>query len=102
MKAVKTPVRLFPALMLMPGYEHQYMDMKKKQTKYVDVVYTDNYRQAELDPRAFILTITNSCPFTRARITVYVNGMFTFLWLRSTAHTPVKTQCICFAQDIHR
>ena len=30
MKPMKNPVRLFPALMLMPGYEHQYMDMKKK------------------------------------------------------------------------
>jgi hypothetical protein len=48
MKPMKNPVRLFPALMLMPGYEHQYMDMKKKQTQYVDRVYAT--KKAELQP----------------------------------------------------
>ena len=32
----------------MPGYEHQYMDMKKKQTKYVDAVYVD--KKSQLQP----------------------------------------------------
>ena len=34
--------------MLMPGYEHQYTDMKKKQTRYVDAV--DANKKAELQP----------------------------------------------------
>ena len=51
-KPMKNPVRFFPALMLMPGYEHQYMDMKKKQTQNVDAVYTD--KKAELQPRTVV------------------------------------------------
>ena len=47
-KVLKNPVHLFPALMLIPGYETKYMDMKNKETRYVDAVYADKKAELQL------------------------------------------------------
>ena len=51
-KTGPTPVRLFQAWMLTPGYETKFMDMKKKETQDIDAVYAD--KKAELQPGAVV------------------------------------------------